>query len=70
LSVKKNGLFKIFHYFCGMSKKPLQTEHKKWERIYESEDSICIWKYDTKISNINPYQIEIKNKPNRLLKSR
>jgi hypothetical protein len=47
-----------------MSKKQVQTEHKKWERIYESEDSISIWKYDSKISTVNPYQVEIKYKNN------
>lgn len=45
-----------------MSKKINQEEHKKWERIYENEDTISIWKYDSKISTVNPYQVEIKYK--------
>jgi hypothetical protein len=52
-----------------MSKKQVQTEHKKWERIYESEDSISIWKYDSKISTVNPYQVEIKYKNTKTKKS-
>lgn len=48
-----------------MSKKPNnknEVEHKKWERIYEDEDTISIWKYNSKISMINPYEVEIKYK--------
>lgn len=48
-----------------MSKKPNnknEVEHKKWERVYEDDDTITIWKYDSKISMINPYQVEIKYK--------
>jgi hypothetical protein len=48
-----------------MSKKPSnknEVEHKKWERVYEDDDTITIWKYDSKISMINPYQVEIKYK--------
>jgi len=47
-----------------MAIKPLKTsEHqKKWERIYESEETISIWKYDSEISMTNPYEVEIKYK--------
>jgi hypothetical protein len=47
-----------------MAIKPLKTSEppKKWERIYESEETIRIWKYDSEISTINPYEIEIKYK--------
>ena len=48
-----------------MSKKPISKndiEPKKWERIYEDEDTISIWKYNSKISMINPYEVEIKYK--------
>ena len=48
-----------------MSKKPNnknEVEHKKWERVYEDEDTITIWKYNSKISMINPYEVEIKYK--------
>jgi hypothetical protein len=46
-----------------MAKKQ-EEEHRKWERVYENEDSISIWKYDSKISKVNPYQVEIKYKTN------
>jgi hypothetical protein len=48
-----------------MSKKPTiknEIDPKKWERIYEDEDTISIWKYNSKISMINPYEVEIKYK--------
>ena len=48
-----------------MNKKPNnknEVEHKKCERIYEDEDTISIWKYNSKISMINPYEVEIKYK--------
>ena len=47
-----------------MSKKTNLKEvvHRKWERVYEDEDSISIWKYDSKKSLINPYEVEIKYK--------
>ena len=40
-----------------MSKKTnlKEVERRKWEKVYEDEDSISIWKYDSKISLINPY---------------
>lgn len=44
-----------------MAKKQ-EEEHRKWERTYESEEMITIWKYDSKISKVNPYQVEIKYK--------
>jgi hypothetical protein len=48
-----------------MSKKPTsknEIDPKKWERIYEDEDTISIWKYNSKISMVNPYEVEIKYK--------
>jgi hypothetical protein len=48
-----------------MNKKPIsknEIEPKKWERIYEDEDTISIWKYNSKISMVNPYEVEIKYK--------
>jgi hypothetical protein len=48
-----------------MSKKPIsknKIEPKKWERIYEDEDTISIWKYNSKISMVNPYEVETKYK--------
>jgi hypothetical protein len=41
-------------------KKPIET--KKYERIYETEDSISIWRYDTSKSTTAPYDVEIKPK--------
>lgn len=38
------------------------TPRRKWEHVYESDDSISIWKYDSRISLINPYEVEIKYK--------
>lgn len=37
----------------------------KWERKFENNETISIWRYSSKISNINPYEIEIiyKNEP-------
>ena len=48
-----------------MNKKPISKndiEPKKWERTYEDEDTISIWKYNSNISVINPYEVEIKYK--------
>ena len=39
-----------------------EVVHRKWERVYEDEDSISIWKYDSKKSLINPDEVEIKYK--------
>jgi hypothetical protein len=47
-----------------MSKKIKKVEPVKWERVFESEDIISTWKYDSKISKINPYQVDIKYKSN------
>lgn len=46
-----------------------EEEHRKWERVYEDEDTISIWRYDSKISTINPYQVEIKYKKPPIPKS-
>lgn len=42
--------------------KKVEEVHKKWERTFEDEYSISIWKYDSKKSMINPYEVEIKQK--------
>lgn len=42
-----------------MSKKNEPVLHKKWEHRYEDDETISIWKYDSKKSNINPYEVEI-----------
>jgi hypothetical protein len=53
-----------------MSKKVRKETPEKWERIFESEEAISIWKYDSKISRINPYEVEIKYKPVRVSKTK
>lgn len=45
-----------------MAKKIEQPIKTKWEYVYEDEDTISIWKYDAKISMINPYSVEMKYK--------
>jgi len=45
-----------------MIKKKVEIEHKKWERVFEDDDSITIFKYDSKRSMVNPYEVEIKYK--------
>ena len=40
-----------------------KIEHKKWEKVHEFEDYITIWRYDSKKSMINPYEVEVKSKP-------
>lgn len=45
-----------------MSEKKPPTETKKYERIYEDDDSISVWKYDTSKTITGPYEVEIKHK--------
>lgn len=45
-----------------MIKKKVEIEHKKWERVFEDDDSIIIFKYDSKKNMVNPYEVEIKYK--------
>lgn len=37
----------------------------KWERKFENNETISIWRYSSKISYSNPYEVEIiyKNEP-------
>lgn len=35
---------------------------KKWQQVYEDEDEIVIWKYDTSKTKFGPYEVEIKYK--------
>lgn len=53
-----------------MKKKSSESkiEHRKWERVYEDEYTISIWKYDSRKSTINPYEVEIKYKKDPDLK--
>ena len=32
----------------------------KWERVYEDEDSISIWRYNSKITTSGPVEVEYK----------
>lgn len=47
-----------------MIKKKLTSKivHRKWETVYEDEYTISIWKYDSRKSNVNPYEVETKYK--------
>jgi len=42
--------------------KSKKSEEEKWERIHEYEDCVVIWKYNSNISKINPYEVEVKDK--------
>lgn len=47
---------------------PIQTNTKiiekptKWEVVYEDDDSISIWKYNSKITTAGPVEVEHKSK--------
>jgi hypothetical protein len=45
-----------------MIKKKIEIERKKWERVFEDDNSITIFKYDSKKSMVNPYEVDIKYK--------
>ena len=34
----------------------------KWEHVYEDEETIAIWKYNSKITTAGPVEVEIKYK--------
>ena len=36
--------------------------HEKWEVVYEDDFTISTWKYNSKISRINPVEVSIKYK--------
>lgn len=42
-------------------KKP-ETKPQKWEVVYEDEDCISIWKYNSKITTYGPVEVEYKYK--------
>lgn len=42
-----------------------KIEHKKYERIFEFNDCIVVWKYDNYKTSSGPYEIEIKNTPKK-----
>ena len=39
-----------------------EENYKKWENIFENDNHISIWRYDSRKSMINPYEVEIKYK--------
>lgn len=47
-----------------MNKTPNKKEEKptKFERVYEDEDTITIWKYDLNRTTTGPVEVEIKYK--------
>lgn len=51
-----------------MSKKKEEKVHRKWEHRFEDENTISIWRYNSKKSMINPYEVETiykNDKPNK-----
>jgi len=34
----------------------------KWEHVYEDEETISIWKYNSKVTTAGPVEVEIKYK--------
>jgi hypothetical protein len=44
------------------TQKVTTTKSTKWQRTYEDEFRISIWKFDSKISMVNPYEVEVKFK--------
>lgn len=44
-------------------KKP-EPKPTKWEVVYEDEETISIWKYDSKKTTFGPVEVEYKYKRN------
>jgi hypothetical protein len=44
------------------SNKQNNTKSTKWEQVYEDEETISIWKYDSNISTSGPIEVDIKYK--------
>jgi hypothetical protein len=38
------------------------TKPTKWEQVYEDEESITIWRYNSNITTSGPVEVEIKYK--------
>lgn len=47
-------------------KKEVSPKSEKWEVRYEDEFTISIWKYNSKISRINPYETSIEYKKEKV----
>lgn len=43
-----------------MSGKKKNIEHKKYEKIFEYDDCVVIWKYDNYKTTTGPYEVEVK----------
>jgi hypothetical protein len=39
-----------------------ETKTNKWEVVYEDEDCISIWRYNSKITTCGPVEVEYKYK--------
>jgi hypothetical protein len=39
-----------------------ETKTNKWEVVYEDDDCISIWKYNSKITTYGPVEVEYKYK--------
>ena len=39
-----------------------EESYRKWEKIYENDNHISIWRYDSRKSMVNPYEVEIRYK--------
>lgn len=61
IPLHKRG-FIFFYYICTMNDKKTKktVEQKKFERTYEMEDCVMVWKYDNYKTNTGPYEVEIK----------
>jgi homoserine trans-succinylase len=44
------------------SNKQNNTKSTKWEQVYEDEETISIWKYDSNISTSGPIEVDLKYK--------
>jgi hypothetical protein len=59
------GINKNFQYLCTMSV-PTNTKTlikpTKWEHVYEDDETISIWRYNSKITIAGPVEVEIKYK--------
>jgi len=40
--------------------KKLESKPVKWEVVYEDEESISIWRYDTRKTTFGPVEVEYK----------
>ena len=41
---------------------PTNIKPTKWEQVYEDEETISIWKYNSNITTAGPVEVEIKYK--------